>query len=314
MLDCEQALELISAKLDGALTAEESAQLEEHLAACPACRALLADFEELHMELPRLAAQPPADLKDNIMAEVRRSKVTPFQGKKKQWRWRSLASLAAVLVLVFLGGSAMRQWDNAASRTAQAPAAGADVDVAQDTGTPAPAAITPESQGETTSGEKSGRNLEDSGEPAVQEKTGEKQETGNAVPPADKPSATPAPTQAPVPAGEPNTYSTQPEERVNPAGLSINTASAGLTQAEAVEKLALYLGWPADSLTADSSGVLTGPAGEDGTTRTITCTGLNEAGTGWVCQVEETAPGGPDATVSCTTYTVPLDGSEITQP
>ena len=33
MLDCEQALDLISAKLDGALTAEESAALEEHLAA-----------------------------------------------------------------------------------------------------------------------------------------------------------------------------------------------------------------------------------------------------------------------------------------
>lgn len=93
MLDCEQALDLISAKLDGALTAEESAALEEHLAACPGMPALLADFEELHLELPKLAAQPPADLKDNIMAEVRRSKVTPFQGKKKQWRWRSLASL-----------------------------------------------------------------------------------------------------------------------------------------------------------------------------------------------------------------------------
>ena len=58
MLDCDQALELLSAKIDGALTAEESAALEEHLAACPACRALLADFESLHTELPRLAAQP----------------------------------------------------------------------------------------------------------------------------------------------------------------------------------------------------------------------------------------------------------------
>ena len=45
----------------------------------------------------------------------------------------------------------------------------------------------------------------------------------------------------------------------------------------------------------------------------ITCTGLNEAGTGWVCQVEEIHPGA-DGTASCATYTVPLDGSEITQP
>lgn len=296
MLDCEQALELISAKLDGALTAEESAQLEEHLAACPACRALLADFEELHMELPRLAAQPPADLKDHIMAEVRRSKVTPFQGKKKQWRWRSLASLAAVLVLVLVGSNALRQWDGAASRTAQAPAAG-EVAADQEADNPAPAAIAPEEQEETGSGEKSGRNLEDSGGPAVQEKTGEAESTA--------PLPTTAPAQTAAPAGEPNTYAVRPETRTN---------SAGLTQDEALRKLALYLGWPADSLTADSSGVLTGPVGDDGVKRTITCTGLNEAGTGWVCQVEEAAPGGPDASVSCTTYTVPLDGSEITQP
>ncbi|MFQ9598636.1 MAG: anti-sigma factor family protein [Flavonifractor plautii] len=39
MLTCEQALELISAQLDGALTAEE-AGAGQHLAQCPACRAL----------------------------------------------------------------------------------------------------------------------------------------------------------------------------------------------------------------------------------------------------------------------------------
>lgn len=295
MLDCEQALELISAKLDGALTAEESAQLEEHLAACPACRALLADFEELHMELPRLAAQPPADLKDNIMAEVRGSKVTPFQGKKKQWRWRSLASLAAVLVLVLVGSNALRQWDGAASRTAQAPAAGADVAVAQDTDNPAPAAIAPEEQEETGTGEKSGRNVEGSGGSAVQEKAGETESTA--------PLPTTVPAEAAAPTEAPGVYAVQPETRTN---------SAGLTQDEAVKKLALYLGWPEDSLTADSSGVLTGPS-DDGVKRTITCTGLNEAGTGWVCQVEEISPG-PDGTASCTTYTVPLDGSEITRP
>ena len=42
MLTCEQALELISAQLDGALTAEEAGALDEHLAQCPACRALRA--------------------------------------------------------------------------------------------------------------------------------------------------------------------------------------------------------------------------------------------------------------------------------
>lgn len=308
MLDCEQALDLISAKLDGALTAEESAALEEHLAACPACRALLADFEELHLELPKLAAQPPADLKDNIMAEVRRSKVTPFQGKKKQWRWRSLASLAAVLVLVFVGSSAMRQWEGAASRVEQAPAAGADVAVVQNTDAPTPAAVTPDTQSQATSDPGKGtRNLGDNGEPAVQDKTGATQETEGAVPPA-----TPAPVQSAEPSTQPNTYTVGPEQRIETTGLDINSTGTELTQAQAVEKLALHLGWAANSLTADSSGILTGPS-DDGVKRTITCIGLNEAGTGWVCQVEEISSG-PDGTASCATYTVLLDGSQITQP
>lgn len=308
MLDCEQALDLISAKLDGALTAEESAALEEHLAACPACRALLADFEELHLELPKLAAQPPADLKDNIMAEVRRSKVTPFQGKKKQWRWRSLASLAAVLVLVFVGSSAMRQWDGAASRVEQESTAGADVAVVQNTDAPTPAAVTPDAQPQdTTDPGKGTRNLEDNGESTAQDKTGTAQETEGTAPPA-----TPAPVQSAAPSAQPNTYTIEPEQRIETTGLDINSTGTELTQAQAVEKLALHLGWAVNSLTADSSGVLTGPS-DDGVKRTITCTGLNEAGTGWVCQVEEISSE-PDGTASCTTYTVLLDGSQITQP
>lgn len=312
MLDCEQALELISARLDGPLTAEESAALEEHLAACPACRALQADLEELHVELPKLAAQPPAGLKDDIMAAVRQSKVTPFQGKKKQWRWRSLASLAAVLVLVFVGSSAMRQWEGAVSRVEQAPAAGDSLDrttqgdVAENT-SPAPAAVTPDTQTQTDGTEKVGRNLEDSGKPFVQGQTVEKQETESTTPPA-----TPAPVPSATPSAQTGTYTVEPEQRIETTGLNLNTASATLTQDEALKKLALYLGWAKDSLTADSSGVLTGPS-DDGVTRTITYVGLNEAGTGFVCQVEESTPGA-DGTVSCTTYTVSLDGSEITQP
>ena len=313
MLDCVQALELISAKLDGPLTAEESAALEEHLAACPACRALQADFEELHVELPKLAAQPPADLKDNIMAAVRQSKVTPFQGKKKQWRWRSLASLAAVLVLVFVGSSAMRQWEGAASRAENAPAAGDSLNVAaqgETTGDtiPGQAAVTPDAQPQvSTDPGKGSRNLEDNGEPTVQEKTEEPQEARGTVPPA-----TPAPVQSAAPSAQPNTYTINSEQRIETTGLDINGTGTQLTQDEALKKLALHLGWAEDSLTADSSGVLTGPS-DDGVKRTITCTGLNEAGTGWVCQVEEITPG-PDGTASCATYTVLLDGSQITHP
>ncbi len=91
MLTCEQALELISAQLDGALTAEEAGALDEHLAQCPACRALRADLSTLHQLLPTLAEEPRR-------AEGRyheggpRLQMHPFHTGKRQWRWRSWAS------------------------------------------------------------------------------------------------------------------------------------------------------------------------------------------------------------------------------
>lgn len=70
MLSCDQALELISARLDGPLSREESKELEEHLSACPACRALSDELALLHRELPTLAAQPPAGLKEGVMDQI----------------------------------------------------------------------------------------------------------------------------------------------------------------------------------------------------------------------------------------------------
>ena len=54
MLTCEQALELISAQLDGALTAEEAGALDEHLAQCPALLHLLKFEVFLPIILPFL--------------------------------------------------------------------------------------------------------------------------------------------------------------------------------------------------------------------------------------------------------------------
>ena len=47
MMNCEQALEAISARLDGALSEEENRELEAHLASCASCRALLKELTEL---------------------------------------------------------------------------------------------------------------------------------------------------------------------------------------------------------------------------------------------------------------------------
>ena len=62
MCTCEEALELISASLDGVLSKEEEQLLHEHLSQCPACRDLLADLEGIHESMPGLWVDPPSDL------------------------------------------------------------------------------------------------------------------------------------------------------------------------------------------------------------------------------------------------------------
>ncbi|KUK41674.1 MAG: Putative transmembrane anti-sigma factor [Clostridia bacterium 62_21] len=53
---CVEARELFSARLDGELAPHEAAALEAHLAACAACRAELAAWEELSGQVRALAA------------------------------------------------------------------------------------------------------------------------------------------------------------------------------------------------------------------------------------------------------------------
>ena len=125
--------------------------------------------------------------------------------------------------------------------------------------------------------------------------------------------ATVEPTQIPASNGA-DIYSVTPNDRnVQTATANGFTTGSSLTKEEALRKLAAWLGWNADELTVSADGTMTGPTGADGTTTKLICAGLNESGTGWLCQLEQVTPG-PDGTASCTGYTVPLDGGDITQP
>ena len=69
MANCEDYLELISAKLDGELTAEEEARLAAHLEQCPQCRALLEELGGLSDALRTLPeAEPPVGLTEQVMS------------------------------------------------------------------------------------------------------------------------------------------------------------------------------------------------------------------------------------------------------
>lgn len=113
MYTCDQALDLLSARLDGALTPEEAAGLEEHLSHCPDCRALAADLEEMHAAMPGLYQEPPPELKERVMAQIR-AESAPISleevRKKRSGRkvWRSWGAMAAAMAVVFMSAVAMR--------------------------------------------------------------------------------------------------------------------------------------------------------------------------------------------------------------
>ncbi len=98
-MTCENAFELISASLDGELTAAEEAQLREHLAQCPACRALQAELSGLQTATQaELEVVAPPELKAKIMENL------PAQRKPagKVVYWKRWGGMAAAIALVAL--------------------------------------------------------------------------------------------------------------------------------------------------------------------------------------------------------------------
>lgn len=109
MISCHEAEELISAQLDGALSASEQGELAAHLAQCASCRALQAELQALHGAMLAAAAhwtaEPPADLTRRVMERIHKEAVTPLPQKARPV-WKRWAPLAAVLALVVIGGGA----------------------------------------------------------------------------------------------------------------------------------------------------------------------------------------------------------------
>lgn len=99
-MTCEEALVLISGHIDAENTPEEEAQLRAHLECCPSCRDVLAAFEEIEAGVTGLEEEPPAGLREAVMAEIRKEK----RGRRKnRTRWAGLAVAAALVVVMGAG-------------------------------------------------------------------------------------------------------------------------------------------------------------------------------------------------------------------
>ena len=100
-MDCNRYLELLSARLDGALTEAEERELEEHLLNCPDCRAVgaqLAALQEAFPELEDISA--PEGFTQGVMDRIRESEPKKVIPLFKRPQVRALAGLAACLVVV----------------------------------------------------------------------------------------------------------------------------------------------------------------------------------------------------------------------
>lgn len=117
-MNCEALRELLWAYLENETTAEETAEIEKHLAGCAACREELEAQKAIMETLQNLPDEElpegyHAELMQKLQAEAAPN-VVPFPVKKKQPRWKQLSMIAAaVFVVVAAGGMqgmlAMRQ-------------------------------------------------------------------------------------------------------------------------------------------------------------------------------------------------------------
>lgn len=101
-MTCETAIELISAKLDGELTADQAAQLDRHLAQCSACRALLEELTAIQAACEELDATPPSALREQILQNLPAQETALQKGKVIPIHWRRWTAMAASFALVAL--------------------------------------------------------------------------------------------------------------------------------------------------------------------------------------------------------------------
>jgi len=71
-MNCRQVVELMTDYLDGALSTEDRARFEEHIAGCDGCRAYLAQLRITREVVGRLAAESiPKAVEDDLLKAFR---------------------------------------------------------------------------------------------------------------------------------------------------------------------------------------------------------------------------------------------------
>ena len=93
-MDCEQALEVISASLDGEATLEDISFATDHLLSCEACRAVATAMENDDLDLRRLVPAPVSLANSSNRRQVSQIRYSQI----RYW------AVAAALCVAILGG------------------------------------------------------------------------------------------------------------------------------------------------------------------------------------------------------------------
>lgn len=96
-MDCSEALTLLSGHLDGENTAEEERALQEHLDACPDCRAILEAYQAIDKSVLALSEEPPEALARGVMETVKR----PLKKRRFYYGGGTLAAAALIALILF---------------------------------------------------------------------------------------------------------------------------------------------------------------------------------------------------------------------
>lgn len=123
MCTCKRALELLSLRLDGALSGQELKELMEHLDSCEECRIAADQLETIHDLMYELLEEVPRDFHRNVMKKISGEKVLNFSVKKARMAWKSWAPMAAVFAVILLGAGTLSRLETKSGGPMLPPAA-----------------------------------------------------------------------------------------------------------------------------------------------------------------------------------------------
>lgn len=107
-MTCDQIYELLSAKLDGALSEEEQTQLQAHLDACADCRRLYDAMFVIEAQTKALETPAPEGLKRGVMYKIRQESGAVKSGKRRFWGVGTGLGLVAAALVMMVGAGIIK--------------------------------------------------------------------------------------------------------------------------------------------------------------------------------------------------------------